>query len=270
MRLNARIWIAVMLLLLLAMASAFAPALVEDPFTIDTANRLQPPSSDYLLGTDNLGRSILSRTVYGGRISLVVGLAVAVISVAFGLLLGLIAGYFRKTDNVIMRFMDGVMAIPAVLLAIAVVTITGPSILTVVFAIAIPEIPRVVRLVRSLVLTIREQPFVEAAISSGSTHMKVLVRHVMRHTLSPLAVQATYVAGSAILTEAVLSFLGIGAPATIPTWGNMIANGRAYFALAPWIIFIPGISVSIAVLTINLLGDGLRDRLDPRLAYRIR
>jgi peptide/nickel transport system permease protein len=270
MRLNARIRIGLALLLLLAAASVLAPAIVADPFTIATANRLQAPSPDYLLGTDNLGRSILSRTVYGGRISLLVGLTVATISVVFGLSLGLVAGYFRKVDNVIMRFMDGVMAIPGVLLAIAVVTVTGPGVYTVIFAIAIPEIPRVVRLVRAVVLTIREQPFVEAAISSGSTHLKVLVRHVMRHTLAPLAVQATYIAGSAILTEAALSFLGIGTPATTPTWGNMMANGRNYFILAPWIILMPGIGASTAVLTINLLGDGLRDRLDPRLAYRIR
>jgi peptide/nickel transport system permease protein len=169
-----------------------------------------------------------------------------------------------------MRIMDGVMAVPAVLLAISIITITGPGVYTVVFAIAIPEVPRVVRLVRSVVITIRERPFVEAAISAGSSHLKILIHHVMRHTFAPLAVQATYIAGSAILTEAALSFLGIGAPATIPTWGNMMANGRSYFLLAPWIILVPGFGVSVAVLAINFLGDGLRDRLDPRLAYRLR
>jgi len=270
MRLNSRIWIGFTLLFLLAAVSVLAPFLVGDPFLIDTANRLQPPGGEHLLGTDNLGRSVGIRTVYGGRISLFAGLAVAVISVAFGLSLGLVAGYFRRLDNVIMRIMDGVMAVPAVLLAISIVTITGPGVYTVIFAIAIPEIPRVVRLVRSVVITIRERPFVEAAITSGSSHLKVLVRHVMRHTFAPLAVQATYIAGSAILTEAALSFLGIGAPATIPTWGNMMANGRNYFQLAPWIILVPGLGVSVAVLSINLLGDGLRDRLDPRLAYRVR
>jgi peptide/nickel transport system permease protein len=188
----------------------------------------------------------------------------------FGFAIGLVAGYFRHLDNILMRAIDGIMAIPSVLLAIAVVTLTGSGVTTVIAAIAVPEVPRVARLVRSVVLTIRELPFIEAAIASGSSSFKVLRLHILPHTIAPVIVQATYVAGSAVLTEAALSFLGIGIPATIPTWGNMIASTRNYFTLAPWSILFPGIAVSIAVLAINLFGDGLRDRLEPRLARRVR
>jgi len=254
----------------LALPAIFAPYLVGDPFAISTANRLRSPSKVYPFGTDNVGRSVLSRTVYGGRISLLVGGAVATISVVFGFAIGLVSGYFRRLDNILMRVVDGIMAIPSVLLAIAVVTLTGSGVATVIAAIAIPEIPRVARLVRSLVLTIRELPFVEAAIASGSSSFKVLRQHILPHIIAPVIVQATYVAGTAVLTEAALSFLGIGTPATIPTWGNMIASMRSYFTLAPWSILFPGLAVSIAVLAINLFGDGLRDRLDPRLARRVR
>jgi peptide/nickel transport system permease protein len=254
----------------LALPAILAPHLVGDPFAISTANRLRPPSAAYPFGTDNVGRSVLSRTVYGGRISLLVGGAVAALSVVLGLAIGLVSGYFRRIDGILMRVIDGIMAIPSVLLAIAVVTLTGSGVGTVIAAIAVPEVPRVARLVRSLVLTIRELPFVEAAVASGSSSFKVLRLHILPHTIAPVIVQATYVAGSAILTEAALSFLGIGTPATIPTWGNMIANMRNYFTLAPWAILVPGVAVSIAVLAVNLFGDGLRDRLDPRLARRVR
>jgi peptide/nickel transport system permease protein len=270
MRFNRRMLIGLFLLGGLALAAIMAPFLVGDPFAISTANRLRPPSIVHPFGTDNFGRSVLSRTVYGGRISLIVGGAVAAISVVFGFAIGLPSGYFRRIDNVVMRVMDGIMAIPSVLLAIAVVTLTGSGVGTVIAALAVPEVPRVVRLVRSLVLMIRELPFVEAAVASGSSSFKILWLHVLPHTVAPAIVQATYVAGSAILTEAALSFLGIGTPATIPTWGNMIANARNFFSLAPWMIIFPGIGVSIAVLAVNIFGDGLRDFLDPRLARRVR
>jgi peptide/nickel transport system permease protein len=270
MRFNRRMSVGLLLLGVLALAAAMAPLLVGDPLAISTASRLSPPSLAHPFGTDNFGRSVLNRTIYGGRISLVVGAAVAAISLVFGLAIGLVAGYFRRIDDVVMRVMDGIMAIPSVLLAIAVVTLTGSGVGTVIVAIAVPEVPRVVRLVRALVLIIRELPFVEAAVASGSSSFKVLRLHILPHAIAPLTVQATYIAGSAILTEAALSFLGIGTPASIPTWGNMIANARNYFALAPWVILFPGTVVSIAVLAVNLFGDGLRDRLDPRLARRVR
>lgn len=267
-RRNRRIDIGLVLLAVLAALAILAPLIVTDPFAIDPVSRLEPPGTDAWFGTDNLGRSILSRTIYGGRISLVVGLAVAAISVVLGLAVGLVAGYQRRFDNALMRVMDGIMSIPSVLLAIALVSVTGAGVGPVIFAITLPEVPRVVRLVRSMVLTVRELPFIEAAVASGSTATRILLAHILPNTMAPLIVQATYVAASAILTEAVLSFLGIGVPSTIPTWGNMIATGRTYFVTAPWMVLCPGLAISIAVLAINVLGDGLRDRLDPRLAYR--
>jgi peptide/nickel transport system permease protein len=258
------------LLVVATAAALLAPLIASDPLAFNTPGRLRPPSLDYLFGSDNFGRSIFSRTIYGAQISLTVGLTVALISVAIGLTIGMVAGFHRRLDNVIMRIMDGVMAIPAILLAIALAAITGGGVIAVIAAITVPEIPRVVRLVRSVVLTIRELPFVDAAIASGSTGTRIMLRHILPNTIAPLVVQATYVAASAILTEAVLSFLGIGTPATTPTWGNMIANGRTFFAIAPWVILFPGIGLSLVVLSVNLLGDGLRDRLDPRLAHRMR
>ena len=232
-------------------------------------NRLKPPSALNWFGTDHLGRDVWARTVYGARISLVVGLSVAAISMAIGLLIGLMAGFIKPVETIVMRLMDGLMAIPAILLAIALVSLTKTSVLVVVAAILIPEIPRVVRLVRSVVLTVREQPYVEAAVASGTRLPKILRRHILPATLPPLIVQATYIAASAILIEAALSFLGAGTPPEIPTWGNMIASSRVYLGLAPWTIFCPGLALALVVLAVNLVGDGLRDRLDPRLARRM-
>jgi peptide/nickel transport system permease protein len=212
---------------------------------------------------------VYARTVFGARVSLVVGLAVAVLSVCFGLTIGLLAGYYRRLDAPVMRLMDGLMAIPAILLAIALVSLNKASVGIVIVAISIPEIPRVVRLVRSVVLTTREQPFIEAAIGGGSRHRKIILRHILPSTIAPLIVQATYVMASAILTEAALSFLGAGVPPEIPTWGNMIASSRLFLASAPWTIFFPGTCLALVVLAVNLMGDGLRDRLDPRLARRM-
>ncbi len=256
--------IATMVLLALA-----APLFAGDPLVMIPIRRLQPPSAEYWFGTDNLGRDVFARTVYGARASLLVGLSVAVVSVAGGLVIGLAAGYYRRFDSVVMRLMDGLMAIPSILLAIALVSLTHGGVGIVILAIVIPEVPREVRLVRAVVLSVREQPFVEAAIAGGARTAKVLRRHILPSTIAPLTVQGTYVCASAILVEAGLSFLGAGVPPNIPTWGNMIASCRLYLALAPWTIFFPGICLAIVVLSVNLLGDGLRDRLDPRLARRL-
>jgi peptide/nickel transport system permease protein len=220
-------------------------------------------------GTDHLGRDVFARTVYGAQVSLYVGFAVSVMSIVLGLVIGLVSGYFRRADAVIMRLMDGLMAIPGILLAIALVALTRASVTVVIFAITIPEIPRVVRLVRSVVLSVREAPYVEAAVSSGTPVWKILLRHIVPSTVAPLIVQATYICASAILIEASLSFLGAGTPPEVPTWGSMIAQSRLFLSRAPWTIFCPGIALALVVLAVNLLGDGLRDRLDPRLARRM-
>jgi peptide/nickel transport system permease protein len=257
------------ILALVAATSAAAPLFAGDPVGMVPARRLLPPSAEHWLGTDHLGRDIFARTVYGARVSLLVGLAVALFSIALGLVVGLLAGYIRKVDAVVMRLMDGLMSIPAILLAIALVALTRASVATVIVAITIPEIPRVVRLVRSVVLGVRDAPFVEAAIAGGTPTWKILLRHILPSTVSPLIVQATYICASAILIEAALSFLGAGTPPDIPTWGNMIAQSRLFLSRAPWTIFAPGIALAVVVLAVNLLGDGLRDRLDPRLARRM-
>jgi len=259
----------VVVLALVALAALAAPLIAGDPIAAKPMNRLKPPSSFNWLGTDQLGRDVWARTVYGARISLVVGVAVASIAMAIGLMIGLLAGFSRTVESVVMRLLDGLMAIPAILLAIAFVSLSRASVPVVVAAIVLPEIPRVVRLVRAVVLSVREQPFVEAAVASGTRLPKILRRHILPATVPPLIVQATYVAASAILTEAALSFLGAGTPPEIPTWGNMIASSRVYLGLAPWTIFGPGLALALVVLAVNLVGDGLRDRLDPRIARRM-
>ena len=232
------------------------------------AQRLKPSSAQFLLGTDAYGRDVLSRIIYGGRISLLIGLGAAVFSIGIGLVIGLVSGFFKWVDAVMMRVMDGLMAIPSILLAIAVVSLSGASLMTVLVAITIPEIPRVARLVRSVVLSAREEPYVEAAISVGSSLPKIMWRHLMPNTVAPLIVQGTYVCASAILTEAILSFLGAGISPETPTWGNIMAEGRAYFQIKPSLIFWPGLLLSIAILSVNLIGDAARDALDPRMKQR--
>jgi peptide/nickel transport system permease protein len=220
------------------------------------------------MGTDSLGRDVYSRVLYGARVSILVGVTVALISIAFGLVIGLIAGYVRWLDSVIMRFMDGLMAIPAILLAIALVSLFRAGLFSVIVAIVVPEIPRVVRLVRSIVLSVREEPYVEAAVMSGTPVPLILTRHVLPNTIAPLIVQGTFVCASAILVEAILSFLGIGIPPETPTWGNIMAEGRGLFRIYPHNIFFPGIFLALTVLAVNMLGDGLRDTLDPKMAQR--
>ena len=258
------------LLLIMVFLAVFAPLLfTSDPIQMNPVERLKTPSLIHWFGTDMFGRDIYSRTVYGSRISLVVGLVAAVLSVILGLFIGLVAGYIRFLDAILMRIMDGLMAIPGILLAIALVSLSGASLITVTIAITIPEIPRVVRLVRSIVLSVREQPYVEAAIAAGTRLPLILSRHVLPNTIPPLIVQATYVCASAMLTEAILSFLGAGTPPEVPSWGNIMAEGRLYFQIAPWIIFFPGITLGVTVLAVNVLGDGLRDTLDPRIAKQM-
>ena len=223
----------------------------------------------YRFGSDSLGRDIYSRVLYGARVSLLIGVTVATASVGIGLIIGLVAGYLRWLDGIVMRIMDGLMAIPAILLAMGVVSLSRAGLVTVVIAIVIPEIPRVVRLVRSIVLSIREEAYVEAAITLGTPTPTLLVRHVLPNTVAPLIVQGTFICASAILIEAILSFLGVGIPPETPTWGNIMAEGRSLFRVYPHNIFYPGTCLALTVLAINMLGDGLRDTLDPRFAKRL-
>ncbi|MER9396447.1 MULTISPECIES: ABC transporter permease [unclassified Mesorhizobium] len=253
------------LLIILALA---APLYAGDPVNMDPFKRLQPPSAEMWFGSDNLGRDVFARTIFGARISLMVGLLSAACAALAGLLIGVIAGYSRSFDNVVMRVMDGLMSIPTILLAVALISLTGPGIGILIVAIAIPETPAVARLVRSVVLGVRERPYVEAALCGGARLPKVLWRHILPSTIPALMVQGATVCASAILTEAGLSFLGVGVPPEIPSWGNMIASSRLYLAIAPLTIFAPGICLAVTVLAVNLLGDGLRDLFDPRAKRR--
>jgi peptide/nickel transport system permease protein len=240
-----------------------------NPLALDPVQRLKAPSAEHWFGTDSFGRDIYSRAIYGSRISLIVGVSVAFLSTLLGLLIGLAAGYSRIVDLVVMRIMDGMMAVPSILLAIALIALTEASVTNVILAITIPEVPRVVRLVRSVVLTIREQPYIEAAVAIGTSLPKIFSRHLLPNTLAPLIVQATYIFASAVLIEAGLSFVGAGTPPEVPSWGNIMAEGRVFFLISPYMILFPGIALALTVLAVNLLGDGLRDLLDPRIARRM-
>ena len=258
------------LLTVLILSALFAPWLTPyDPFEMNVVDRLLPPNETYWFGTDAYGRDIFTRTLYGGRVSLVIGAAVAVAATVVGLLIGVVAGYFRTADAILMRVMDGLMAIPGILLAIALMSLTRASVWIVILAITIPEVPRVARLVRSVVLSVREQVYIQAASAVGTRFPRLMLRHILPNTFAPLIVQATYIAASAVLVESYLSFLGVGTPPEIPSWGNIIAEGRLYVQIAFWNILFPSIFLAVMVLSINILGDGLRDMLDPRLARRI-
>lgn len=261
--------LAVIVLALVAMTAVFAPLLANfEPTRINPANRLKPASAEHWLGTDAFGRDLYSRVIYGARISLVVGAGAAVGSILMGLPLGLLAGWYRPVDAVLMRMMDGLMAIPGILLAISVVALTQAGMATVVVAIMLPEIPQVVRLVRARVLAARSETYVDAAILLGTPAPGLIRRHLLPSAIAPLIVQGTYIYASAILTEAALSFLGVGIGSEIPTWGNIMSEGRIYFAMNPWLVFWPALVLSLCILSINLLGDALRDRLDPKMKGR--
>lgn len=268
-RRNPTIFVGGLILLVLTALALFAPWIAGDPLKLTPAQRLRPPSERWWFGTDQFGRDVFARTLYGARVSLVVGLAVATAASLIGLTLGLLCGYLRRVDAIVMRVMDGIMAIPSILLAIALITLTRPGLGIVLVAIVIPEVPRVVRLVRSVVLSIRTQPYIESAIAGGTRGAKLMVMHILPNTVAPLIVQATYISASAMLVEAGLSFLGAGVPPEIPSWGNIISQGRSFFQIAPWSILIPGAFLTLTVLAVNMLGDGLRDRLDPRLSRRM-
>jgi peptide/nickel transport system permease protein len=240
-----------------------------DPLELSPIDRLRAPSMSHWFGTDMLGRDLYSRALYGSRISLFVGACVAALSMLAGLTIGLFSGYLRRVDAVVMRIMDGIMAIPAILLAIALMALVSASVQNVIIALTIPEIPRVVRLVRSVVLSLREQAYVEASQATGAGLLRILWRHIMPNTLAPLIVQGTYICASAVIFEAYLSFLGAGTPPEIPSWGNIMAEGRSYVQIAFWIVLFPGLFLALTVLAINLVGDGLRDTLDPKLARRM-
>ncbi|WP_248311196.1 ABC transporter permease [Bosea sp. UNC402CLCol] len=280
---NVSVLIGGIVLVVMTLIALLAPQLgTVDPTAIDPVARNKKPGFErtirsddganstftYRMGTDSLGRDVYSRVVYGARISLAISIAVALASIAIGLVIGLVAGYVRILDGPIMRVMDGLMAIPGILLAIAVVSLFRAGLTAVIIAIIVPEIPRVVRLVRSIVLSVREEPYVEAAIMAGTRVPKLMIRHILPNTTAPLIVQGTFIAASAILVEAILSFLGVGIPPETPSWGNIMAEGRNLFRVFPHNILYPGIFLGLTVLAVNILGDGLRDTLDPKMAGR--
>ena len=280
---NPSVVVGVVIVLIMVAIGLLAPWLAtQDPTAINPAARNRVPMAEssmrlddgtrvtvkHYMGTDTLGRDVYSRVVYGAQVSVFIGVAVATIAVIVGLIIGMIAGYVRWLDGIIMRIMDGLMAIPAILLAIALVSLSRAGVLTVIIAIVVPEIPRVVRLVRSVVLSVREEPYVEAAIMAGTPTPLIMIRHILPNCTAPLIVQGTFICASAILVEAILSFLGIGIPPQIPTWGNIMAEGRQLFRLFPHNILYPGILLALTVLAVNMLGDGLRDTLDPKMEKR--
>ncbi len=281
---NPNVIVGGLILLAMLLIAILAPFLgTVDPTRIDPAARNKKPGTEItyrlddgttakrvaIMGTDSLGRDVYSRVLYGARVSLAVGVAVSIIAVIIGMIIGLVSGYIRWADGIIMRVMDGLMAIPGILLAIALVSIWRAGLITVVFAIVVPDVPRVVRLVRSIVLTVREEPYVEGAISVGTPTWILMFRHILPNTVAPLIVQGTFLAAAAILTEAALSFLGIGIPPEIPSWGNIMAEGRTLFRVFPHNILYPGIFLALTVLAINIMGDGLRDTLDPKMSKKV-
>jgi peptide/nickel transport system permease protein len=258
------------LLLVMLCVAVFAPFLwTKDPTSLAPALRTREPGAQFWFGSDMLGRDVYSRVLYGARVSLLVGFSVAFFASVIGLAIGLFSGFIRLADSIVMRVMDGMMSIPPILLAIALMALTRGSVQNVILAITIAEIPRVTRLVRGVVLSLREQPYVDAAVASGTGTVMIMWRHILPNTLAPLTVQATYICAAAMITEAILSFIGAGTPPIIPSWGNIMAEGRALWQVKPYIVFFPAVFLSITVLAVNLLGDGLRDAIDPRLAKKL-
>jgi len=258
------------LLLVMILIAILAPWLgTVDPTALAPAKRTREPSALYWFGTDMLGRDVYSRVLYGARISLFVGFAVATVASVVGTFIGLVSGFVRMLDFIVMRVMDGLMSIPPILLAIALMALTRASVQNVIIAISVAEFPRVSRLIRGVVLSLREQPYVEAATASGTRVPMIVIKHILPNTLAPLMVNATFICASAMITEATLSFIGAGTPPIIPSWGNIMAEGRALWQVKPYIVFFPAIFLCITVLSVNLLGDGLRDALDPRMAKRL-
>jgi peptide/nickel transport system permease protein len=267
LRNNPTVAVGGILLLCLVLVGIFAPYLwTVDPTALAPAKRTRPPSADFWFGTDALGRDVYSRVLYGTRVSLTVGLSVALLATLAGLAIGLVSGFVRWADSIVMRVMDGLMSIPPILLAIALMALTRGSVGNVIMAITVAEIPRVSRLVRGIVLSLREQAYVDAAIACGTRTPMIILRHILPNTLAPMLVQATYVCASAMIVESILSFIGAGTPPTIPSWGNIMAEGRALWQVKPYIVFFPAAFLSVTVLAVNLVGDGLRDALDPRMA----
>ncbi|MEI8146170.1 MAG: ABC transporter permease [Alphaproteobacteria bacterium] len=268
-RSNPTIAVGALLLVLMLLIAIFAPLLgTVDPTALAPAKRTREPSAEFWFGSDALGRDIYSRVLYGARVSMLVGFSVAFFASLIGLAIGLISGFVRIADAIIMRIMDGMMSIPPILMAVALMALTRGSVGNVILAITIAEIPRVTRLVRGVVLSLREQPYVEAAVASGTRTPKIILKHILPNTLAPLVVQATYICASAMITESILSFIGAGTPPIVPSWGNIMAEGRALWQVKFYIVLFPAIFLSLTVLSVNLLGDGLRDVLDPRMAKK--
>ena len=254
------------LVVLNVLVAILAPVIGRwEPQRLDVQARLAPPTPAHWMGTDDVGRDVWSRVVHGTRLSMVVGGAVVLLSFVGGIVFGLLGGYYRPLDNVLMRIMDGFMAFPGIILAIALMASLGPSVLNVILALGIVYVPRVARIVRGSVLVIRETPYVEAALALGVSDLVVLARHVLPNCLSPVIVQGTFIFAAAVLGEAALSFLGVGVPPQIPSWGNVMAEGRLYLQQAPWLTLFPGAAIMACILGLNLFGDGLRDLLDPKM-----
>lgn len=262
--------VGVVVLFLVALVALFASQLAtHDPTALSPADRLTPPSSDHFFGTDNFGRDVFSRTVYGARVSLLVGFGVSLVAILVGTVVGLIAGYDRRSDGPLMRIMDAIMAFPGIILAIGIVAATGPSVVNVIVALGAVYTPTVARVTRSVVLGLRESQFVEAARAIGVPTLRIVVRHILVNAWSPLIVQGTFIFAAGVLGEATLSFLGVGTPPITPSWGNMLGEARTYIRSAYWLMLLPGLALTITVLSLNLLGDGVRDLLDPRLRRRL-
>ncbi len=258
------------LLIIMLLIAVLAPYLgTVDPTALAPAKRTREPSADFWFGTDMMGRDIYSRVLYGTRVSLAVGFSVAILASLAGLAVGLVSGFVRWADGIIMRVMDGMMSIPPILLAVTLMALTRGSVGNVITAITIAEFPRVSRLVRGVVLSLREQPYVDAAVAAGTRTPMIILRHILPNTLAPMTVQATFICASAMIVESILSFIGAGTPPNIPSWGNIMAEGRALWQVKPFIVFFPAVFLSLTVLAVNLLGDGLRDMLDPRMAKRL-